>query len=501
MCSWASSASGGASCGPFNCSTVANKTGCNTAFNCQWSREVGSEGACISQGGTGPTPVDIWRDDLDTIVTDGHWYSTQGVSECSGANKGLPCTWRVAAVESVKLASCVNAAMVSAVLSRNASCFAGCPRLPPHAGGGGSGGGGSIDTKSDCYIRCLFDGLLGNSSTGAPPLHGTGNATGRALIRAFENAFLPEDQGGCPELPHGKEAADPPPEPGQLVGVRELALYTLTHAGNLSNGNAGDAAGAAMALLSQMREAAAGRGGTRGETVASIGVYVGPRVTRVKAELNSLFGEFTRCRELPVAAAAAGAATLTSGATMACAPDWHCMCMPREGDNDPPHCHTLFEDNPCECASWGGCPINSSSGSGHHHSTVNAGVISVGWRSTRHWSVADVTDHSLHSQLSDHWAEQHVSGNLYSTMEGGDCDLAPTPPLASHDVKLCSWRQLPANTAQTSASRACLEITLVRHLTGMASGTPYSQEGSSAWLASAWEESFDECVQIEMPEP
>ena len=44
---------------------------------------------------------------------------------------------------------------------------------------------------------------------------------------------------------------------GHIAQVETMTLYTLTRAGNLSNGNAADAAGAAMLLLEPGQQAAA----------------------------------------------------------------------------------------------------------------------------------------------------------------------------------------------------------------------------------------------------
>eukprot|EP01043_Picozoa_sp_COSAG02_P065937 COSAG02_NODE_10105_length_2022_cov_1.823193_1_plen_344_part_10 len=166
------------SCVDVVCHTQSTQALCEGSFGCSWNTDSQS---CL-QGGFGGTIVDRWRADLDTAIS-GHWFSTQALSEAvpshskqrsraGGSNtiSGVA-TWRIASVDAVKKASCVNDAMTYQIHSRNASCFAGCP-------------GGVTNSTSDCYIRCLFDGLLGSQSTGSLPLGGSLNATGKLLLSA-----------------------------------------------------------------------------------------------------------------------------------------------------------------------------------------------------------------------------------------------------------------------------------------------------------------------------
>jgi hypothetical protein len=303
----------------------------------------------------------------------GHWFSTQGVSEANGiplrstgATSGSSggggsgvFTWRIAAVDAVKRAGCVNGAMVHEIHSRNASCFAGCA-------------GGVHNTTSNCYIRCLFDGLLGSEVSGAPPLGGNLNATGKRLLSAFERSFADEAEGGCPELPANETvnqtAADawsgPAGSPTAVVGVKQMRLYTLTHAnGSMLNGNAADSAGAAALLLLLLRK--------QSSVATAVGVpHVSETVTQVDAEINTLFGEFTAC----ATATATELALLGlnhNDIDITCAPTWDCQCVPFQGDPSPPHCETLDEGQPCECALWGGCA------GGNARRRNNAGVLTL----------------------------------------------------------------------------------------------------------------------------
>ena len=184
--------------------------------------------------------------------------------------------------------------------------------------------GGAKNTTSDCYIRCLFEGLLGNETTGSAPLGGNLNATGQRLLSAFQNSFADESAGGCPELPANEtvnQTADAWGESRAVAGIQQMKLCkysdsrlltiqialsctsllailgrclglltiawvlqkldTLTHPnGSMTNGNSADAAGAAAFLL---KTAAVERG-----------LHVSETVTEVHAEINTLFGKDTR---------------------------------------------------------------------------------------------------------------------------------------------------------------------------------------------------------------
>ena len=242
-----------------------------------------------------------------------------------------------------------------------------------------------------------------------------------------------------------------------------MALYTLTRAGNLSNGNAADAAGAAMLLLEPGQQAAAMGGGPVRHPPHSFPqsdplskpqvmldglchglcqVHVAEHVTAVSAQLNTLFGELTLC-----------ATNVTAPGGVTCAPTWDCLCEPQgHGDNSPPHCVTKDLGDPCECAQWGGCK-------GHD----NTGVRTVGWR-------------ALHS--ASFAASQQ--GNLYSTMHGGDCAAG-----SSADM-VCTWRQM--STGRT-VRRQCLESALRAQVS-------LAGDRRGASLALAWERSFAGCPTV-----
>ncbi len=469
MCQWHPSfgtraplVGGDDTCIDMVCDTQTTETLCENSFGCSWDNDTKG---CLQGGGSGGTIVDHWRADLDTAIS-GHWYSTQKVSEAlslrsdqqlgavSIADAVLP-TWRIARVDAVKHASCVNDAMLHQIHQRNSSCFAGCP-------------GGVKNSTSDCYVRCLFDGLLGNQRSGSLPLGGGLNATGQLLLSAFEHAFEHEAHGGCPELPSSEtvnQTADAwsASSSDQLVGVKRMKLYTLTHSnGTMTNGNAADSAGAATILLSMQSSRPVAPGQE---------LYVSENITRVEADINALFGEFTAC-----------VANSSTPAQIACAPTWDCRCVPFDGDPSPPHCETLDEGNPCECALWGGCPGDRNN---------NAGVVSVGWHKISKTHDID--------NVASHYSRITTEGNVYSTMQGGECVASETKP----DLPtLCSWRQVSVGK---TVKRRCLEDLLDQrfrsswHENNDSSNTAKRDlelQMSEAATAALWEKSFAECPSV-----
>lgn len=365
------------SCVPAICNERKTKANCSDTFSCEWQ-----SGKCILGGGHQQTEVQVWRSALDDALH-GHWYSSQSVSEAVPGTTGQP-TWRIAKVEAVKNKSCVDDAMVGEVLTQNASCFTKC--------------GPAVKKTSDCYIRCLFGSLLGNQSTGQAPLGGSLNVTGHRLHAAFTSAFAAESAGGCPELIHGKQQPDAWVSEHDIVGVKELTLYSLTHAnGSMTNANSADAPGAASLLL--------GTSGVAGS------VHVSERITQVHVEVNALFGEFTLC------------SNASAGGVVKCAPTWDCLCECQPGDGGcKSHCETEDPSQPCECVAWGGCKNDTHN---------NAGVQTVGWRS-----------------LSP-------KGNVYSTMAGGECGTSSRA--TGVNAIACTW--LKVSEGKTVETR-CVEARL-----------------------------------------
>jgi len=123
----------------------------------------------------------------------GTWFSTQGGGECAeGETVGVDCWWRLREQLRNINASCVNDRMTAVVTSARPSCFAACPQPD--------------NITSDCWIQCLFETIIGNTST-TPPVPPMSRDT---IVGAFEGSFAPVEQGGCPEVPPCPPPCEPP---------------------------------------------------------------------------------------------------------------------------------------------------------------------------------------------------------------------------------------------------------------------------------------------------
>ena len=121
----------------------------------------------------------------------GTWYSTQEAGRCKpGQVVGKDCWWREIEQTAQVNASCVNDFMIHKVMARRkGACLDQCPN--------------PTDEDSDCFIRCLFETLVGNSSA-SPPLPPTPR---EVIVDAFEAAFAP---GGCTQVPDCPKPCLPP---------------------------------------------------------------------------------------------------------------------------------------------------------------------------------------------------------------------------------------------------------------------------------------------------
>ena len=123
-------------------------------------------------------------------LVQGSWFSTPAAGQCSGAQRpgqsgSGDCSWRAVRMERVVNYTCVNARVGAAVIARNPLCFRACAT---------DGGEPSPNDPSDCWTRCFYNTLLGNSSFGDPGMQAVDVTT------PFADAFKPEADGGCPEL-------------------------------------------------------------------------------------------------------------------------------------------------------------------------------------------------------------------------------------------------------------------------------------------------------------
>lgn len=86
-------------------------------------------------------------------------------------------------------ATCVNDNMLKNIMAQRPDCVSACPE--------------PTNTKSPCYIQCLFETLVGNKSA-VPPVPATSKDL---IIDAFEAAF---DPSVCPPVPDCPDPCYPP---------------------------------------------------------------------------------------------------------------------------------------------------------------------------------------------------------------------------------------------------------------------------------------------------
>eukprot|EP00658_Telonema_sp_P-2_P061336 TRINITY_DN50042_c0_g1_i1.p1 TRINITY_DN50042_c0_g1~~TRINITY_DN50042_c0_g1_i1.p1 ORF type:complete len:396 (-),score=75.78 TRINITY_DN50042_c0_g1_i1:425-1612(-) len=113
-------------------------------------------------------------------LLDGTWYSTRAEGECKGTAVGDGCWWRLAATHRTVNSTCVDDRVIEAVRSERPGCWGGCPQ--PH------------NRTTACWLDCLFETMLGNASAGVPAMDRN------QLVSPFLAAFLPPEQGGCPDI-------------------------------------------------------------------------------------------------------------------------------------------------------------------------------------------------------------------------------------------------------------------------------------------------------------
>ena len=109
-------------CGAFTCGNYTNNaTMCKvmSRHGCYYDKSKSAcSGGYSRHGGSWGMQA---RQTAENLMA-GHWYSTQSQGHCNGTNK--ECAWRLAAVDKVANASCVNGKIVAEVEKVNASCFA-----------------------------------------------------------------------------------------------------------------------------------------------------------------------------------------------------------------------------------------------------------------------------------------------------------------------------------------------------------------------------------------
>ena len=129
--------------------------------------------------------------------TRGFWYSTWTEGECKPDDPTQQyCSWRV--VEEVKkiAKTCSDAAINAVIMQGDATapwggrCFDQCSPADRR------------NTSSECFIMCFYKNVLGPYGS-TKLMNDTSPDFGipvEDLIKAWDKPFLPENEGGCPDL-------------------------------------------------------------------------------------------------------------------------------------------------------------------------------------------------------------------------------------------------------------------------------------------------------------
>jgi len=112
--------------------------------------------------------------------TDGTWYSTLEQGLCNNTSPMGSCGWKVLSTQTVK-EPCLKNKLITHVESTSPTCFGSC---------------GPRNTNSSCWIGCFFDTLLGKEARHSSEVPLSGLAASE-LEKAWSDAFLPVEQGGC----------------------------------------------------------------------------------------------------------------------------------------------------------------------------------------------------------------------------------------------------------------------------------------------------------------
>lgn len=138
----------------------------------------------VCQGGGGHSSK--WEGYIDKLscLMNGAWYSTASPGLCKGGKLTPDCWWYVAEEKRTVNQTCVDGNVIASVQARRPDCWTACP----------SNQGTNI--SSACFLTCLFETLLGNSTTGLKPM------SRQEIIAPFVKSFDSEDraQGGCPSV-------------------------------------------------------------------------------------------------------------------------------------------------------------------------------------------------------------------------------------------------------------------------------------------------------------
>ena len=381
-------------CGQYTCGNFSgNATACNRMGRhqgCDYHKETSTCSSSYGNFGRHMSWGMQARETAENLMA-GHWFSTQRQGHCNGTEPDKECSWRVAAVDKVANASCVNGKIVAEVEKVNASCFAALPD-------------GGKNKTTDGFITCFFESLFGNSSTGAPALDGNRLQTlddAATLRNKIESLWLgafesddPADGGCAPAASHNVPDPSGTPRPSD---IEALTLYVRGSkpATSLVNRNSGDAGAIVLqALLCDDGDC------SLPEALRAPGQR-GAVLTQVSAQINTLTGQYAECAN--------------NGTAWSCAAKWECWCDSYDNNDGGNPCDGHDDRRVCPCKIWGGCgggqwPVNSDDS------------IAVGRRSLK-------SAEGLPAEL----AAVAAASNEYSTTAGGQC----ASDAADGDV--CTW--------------------------------------------------------------
>mmetsp|Transcript_71397 Transcript_71397/g.99158 ORF Transcript_71397/g.99158 Transcript_71397/m.99158 type:complete len:240 (-) Transcript_71397:6-725(-) len=123
-----------------------------------------------------------WEDYIDGLACHMHgtWYSTTSTGQCKGKELTPDCWWYIDSEIRTINASCADDRVIEKVQSKRPECWKSCPD------------GQGKNVSSACYLDCLFETILGNSTSGVPSMNAS------LLVDAFSGAFTkPVGEGGC----------------------------------------------------------------------------------------------------------------------------------------------------------------------------------------------------------------------------------------------------------------------------------------------------------------
>lgn len=126
---------------------------------------------------------ECWRENIPR-KTKGYWVSTLRQGMCNATSMPGSCSWQVQKTTTVN-ETCLRNSIMSTVEAASPGCFTGC---------------GLRNVTSPCWIDCFFDTILGRSARTSNLLP-LGGLSLDALQHAWDKAFAPTSQGGCPVLP------------------------------------------------------------------------------------------------------------------------------------------------------------------------------------------------------------------------------------------------------------------------------------------------------------